>query len=183
MAQLIKDGVVIDEREFRWQYPNTAFPAVINYADYGWSVVFPTPIPSYDPITHTHRATAPAVINGHYEQQWEVVALPDDVVAANREAARISNEKLIASKVDALWRAADKYVSGYISGIAIGLLTIGVIQSKPKALAVTAWSSSVWDEYYRRKALVTSASVDDLDFSSFGSMPHTVPELRAELGM
>jgi hypothetical protein len=50
-------------------------------------------------------------------------------------------------------------------------------------LAVSAWSSAVWDDYYARKALVTVSSVDNLDFSSHGPMPHSVPELRAELGI
>lgn len=89
----------------------------------------------------------------------------------------------IEAKIGRLWAAADAYTSGYISGVAIGLLTIGVLQSLPKALAVSAWSSAVWDDYYARKALVTASSVDDLDFSSHGPMPHSVPELRAELGM
>jgi hypothetical protein len=89
----------------------------------------------------------------------------------------------LAANVEALWRAADKYTASYISGVAIGLLTIGVIQGKPKALAVTRWSSSVWDDYYARKALVTADAPANLDFSALGPMPYTVPELRAELGM
>ena len=89
----------------------------------------------------------------------------------------------VAAKIDRLWAAADAYTSSYISGVAIGLLTIGVMQSKPKALAVSAWSSAVWDDYYARKALVTASSVETLDFSSHGPMPHSVPELRAELGV
>jgi len=89
----------------------------------------------------------------------------------------------IEAKIGRLWAAADAYTSGYISGVAIGLLTIGVLQAKPKALAVSAWSSAVWDDYYARKALVTVSSVDNLDFSSHGPMPHSVPELRGELGL
>lgn len=89
----------------------------------------------------------------------------------------------VAAKIDRLWAAADAYTSGYISGVAIGLLTIGVLQLKSKALAVSAWSSAVWDDYYARKALVTASSVENLDFSSHGPMPHSVPELRAEMGM
>lgn len=99
--------------------------------------------------------------------------------------ADMSSEQqtVVGSKLDALWQAADKYTSSYISGVAIGLLTIGVLQQKPKALAVTNWSSTIWDEYYKRKALVTETSEDNLDFSSFGPMPFSVPELREELGL
>lgn len=92
-------------------------------------------------------------------------------------------EAMVADKIDQIWRAADSYVNSYISGVAVGLLTIGVIQNKTKALAVTAWSSSVWDDYYTRKAGVTADSVLDLNFSAHGPMPYTVPELRAELGL
>ena len=129
----------------------------------------------------------------------EVAIVSGDAVIAGAWAARIGavlmsapqidawqaaqDAALIARKVDALWAAADAYTSSYISGVAIGLLTIGVLQGKPMALAVSAWSSQVWDSYYTRKALVTASSVDNLDFSSHGPMPHSVPELRVELGL
>jgi len=89
----------------------------------------------------------------------------------------------VTAKIESLWAAADAYTSSYISGVAVGLLTVGVLQSLPKALAVSAWSSAVWDDYYARKALITVSSVDNLDFSSHGPMPHSVPELREELGL
>lgn len=112
-------------------------------------------------------------VNGtNITRTWYQEPMPPEQISA-----------IIESKIDQLWRAADEYVSSYISGVAIGLLTLGTIQQKPKALAITAWSSSVWDEYYRRKALVTASSEVDTDFSVAGPMPHSVPELRAELGM
>ena len=89
----------------------------------------------------------------------------------------------VAEKIEALWQAADRYTSGYISGVAIGILTIGVMQQTPKAMAVTAWSGTIWAEYYARKALVTATSEDNHDFSSFGPIPHSVPELQAEVGL
>jgi hypothetical protein len=89
----------------------------------------------------------------------------------------------LTDKFDRLWRAADAYTSSYISGLAVGLLTAGMFQQLPKAMAVVAWSSAIWDEYYRRKSLITENSTENLDFSEFGSIPHTVPELRDELGL
>ncbi len=89
----------------------------------------------------------------------------------------------VNAKIEALWNAADKYISGYISGVAIGILSIGVMQQKPKALAVTGWSSAIWAEYYARKALVTAASTDDHDFTAFGAIPFSIPELQAEIGL
>ena len=120
---------------------------------------------------------------GHWEKTWEVYDLPAEVVEANQAAKAEADAKLVADKIEALWRAADAYTSGFISGVAIGILTIGVLQKKPKALAVSAWSSSVWAEYYARKAMVTATSVDNHDFSTFGPVPHSVPELQAEIGL
>ena len=91
--------------------------------------------------------------------------------------------EVVAAKIEALWQAADKYVTKYISGVAVGILTVGVIQQLPKATTVSDWSSSIWAEYYRRKALVTYTSQDDHDFTSFGPIPYTVPELQAEAGL
>lgn len=134
-----------------------------------------------------------------FELRGTVAIVTGDAQAAADWAARINAVQMdagqvaawqaaqdaaaVAAKIDRLWAAADAYTSGYISGVAIGLLTIGVLQSLPKALAVSAWSSAVWDDYYARKVLVTAASVENLDFSGHGPMPHSVPELRAELGM
>ena len=110
------------------------------------------------------------------DQETEAIAKK-----AQEDAERSARQ--LADKVEQLWQAADKYTSSYISGVAIGLLTIGVMQQKPKALAISEWSSKIWEEYYKRKALVTLDSVDDLDFSSFGSMPYSVQELQAEVGL
>lgn len=107
----------------------------------------------------------------------------DATTAVTQAADATANLNKIRSKIEALWAAADRYTSNYVSGVAIGILTIGVIQGKPKALAVTAWSSSIWTEYYIRKAAVTATSADNHDFSQFGAMPFSVPELQAEIGL
>lgn len=143
----------------------------------------PVSAPSCDAMTQGVRALDPAVVDGAWTQQWEVVNLSPEQVAANQAAKETNDARLVAEKIEALWQAADRYTSSYISGVAIGILTIGVMQQKPKALAVSAWSSAVWAEYYARKALVTATSVDNHDFSSFGPIPHSVPELQAEVGL
>lgn len=174
---------VVSEQEIRLAYPNTSFTHPFNPPDeYAW--VFPIAQASYDPITQFVREVLPELtLLGHYEQRFEVVDLEAEQAEANQIALNATRIKTTEDKIDQLWRAADSYVSSYISGVAIGLLTIGLIQQLPKALAVTAWSSGIWAEYYQRKALVTYNSEDNLDFSSFGGMPHSVPELQAELGM
>lgn len=171
------------ESEIRSAFPNTSFPQPFSPPE-GYAVLFATPQPAFDLITQTVREVAPAVSpKGNWEQRWEVVDLDAEVIAVNQAAKAEADSKALDAKYNALWSAADKYVAGYISGVAIGLLTVGVLQAKPKAHAITAWSSAVWAEYYVRKALVTLTSDDNLDFSTLGPMPHSVPELQAEVGL
>ena len=139
--------------------------------------------PPYDPITHALAEAAPVQVGGLWVQQWSVSALPPEQVAINQAAKAAADALLIQSKIESLWASAERYTLSYISGAAIGILTIGVMQQNPKALAVSAWSSSVWAEYYQRKERVTADSSDDLDFSAFGPIPYTVPELQAEIGL
>ena len=79
--------------------------------------------------------------------------------------------------IEKLWKAAHDYEFEQISGSAIGLVTMGVMQGKPKCLLVAEWQKSIWDLYYTRKALLD----ENLDFSSCGPIPHKVPELMEEL--
>ena len=173
----------VSEAQIRLAYPNTSFPVPFQ-APKEYAVVFQAPQPTFDVLTQSVREVTPVLTNkGHYEQAWEVIALDAETVSLNQEAKEVADTKLIAERVETLWQAANRYVTGYISGVAIGILTIGVIQGKPKALAVTAWSNAIWSDYYARKELITSNEQPNLDFSSHGSMPHTVPELQVESGM
>lgn len=92
-------------------------------------------------------------------------------------------QKLIEGKIEALWQATDKYVARYISGVAIGILTLGVSQMKPKAMAVSEWTQMIWGTYYLRKEKVTATSVDDHDYSMFGPIPYSIMELKEEAGL
>lgn len=95
-----------------------------------------------------------------------------------------TDAELIAQNVERLWRVAHELEARYVTGIAIGLLTVGVMQSKPKALAVQAWIKSIWTVYYTRKAALTPIMDEALlDFSSLGAPPYSMPELQAELGL
>lgn len=78
------------EREIREAHPNTSFAEPFQ-APGGYAWVFPAPSPTHDPITHTVREIAPVeTIKGHWEQQWETVALSPEQVAANQEAKRLA---------------------------------------------------------------------------------------------
>jgi hypothetical protein len=179
----ISTKVTSTETEFLQKFPNIAFPVQIPYEDFGYKVIIPSNPPSYDPLTQTLQEVAPVLSKKNYIQTFQIVPLDAETIATNSANKIAMDAKMVSFKVNQLWKAADSYVESYISGIAIGLLTIGVVQAKPKALAVVAWTSSIWDEYYTRKAVVTADSTLNLDFSSFGSIPHSIPELRTELGM
>lgn len=86
-------------------------------------------------------------------------------------------EQVEAMRISSLWRAAYMYEYAAISGTVIGLITMGVMMGKPKAIAVQAWITGIWTEYYSRKA----SGSTDFEFTSVGPIPHTVPELAAEL--
>ena len=84
-----------------------------------------------------------------------------------------------AKRIASLWQAAHDYEYAQISGSAIGLLAMGVVQGKPKCVAVQNWIKSIWDEYYTRKAGTST----DTDYSFAGACPYKVPELMEELGL
>lgn len=96
-------------------------------------------------------------------------------------AQMMADQKVL--NVEALWQAAHNYEYAEISGSAIGLVTMGVMQAKPKCVAVQNWIKSIWQLYYERKATMNADISPNVDFSSCGPCPHTVPELMEELGM
>ena len=84
--------------------------------------------------------------------------------------------------IEILWQAAHAYEYEQSSGSAVGLLVLGVLQKKPKSVAIQGWIQSIWNLYYSRKPTVTHLYDPTLlDFSSCGPIPHTVPELMQEL--
>lgn len=141
-----------------------------------WDEVIPqAPIitPAWDESTPQPDIIIPAWIEEiEAEYTIEIVDITDEM-----------NAKDLQRKYDYLWKAANDFQSGQISGAAIGLLTIGVLAQKPKCTAVQAWIKSVWVEYYTRKAGVSLQNNVNLDFSICGNIPHTVPELMEEVSI
>ena len=170
--------------EIRTFFSNVSFPELIDESmlqELGIYPVMQAPIPMHDPIAQIARELPPVLTNkGHYEQVWEVIDLEPEQIVINEAKKAEQDNKTIVDKVESLWAAANAYTTGFISGVAIGILTIGVLQGKPKSLAVSAWSKVIWDEYYIRKAGITVDSNLNLDFSSFGPIPYTIPELSEE---
>ena len=171
--------------EIRQAFPNVSFPSILSDENMVGVDVYPValiPSPKHDPITQKVNELSPLKIGeGVYEQAWEIIELDPETIAVNQAKKAEHDAKTVADKIEQLWQSADKYVTGYISGVAIGILTIGVLQGKPKAQAISAWSNQVWAEYYNRKEAITVDSPLDLDFSSFGAIPYTIPELQAEV--
>ena len=85
--------------------------------------------------------------------------------------------ELEVKRVKFLWEEASGFEAKYLTATVVGLVTRGVIQGKPKCVAVQAWVDALWTEYYSR----TASGSENLDFSSMGAPPYTVPELVAEL--
>lgn len=153
----------------RAAHPSMSIPDGADLQELGYEPIVPTDRPALAPGESC--TPGPLERDGSvWRETWTVLPPPDPAT-------------VIADKTEMLWQAADRYTTGYISGVAIGILTIGVLAGGPKALAVSAWSASIWTEYYRRKAALTADSADDHDFSAFGPMPYSVPEMQAEVGV
>ncbi|TRW92804.1 hypothetical protein [Candidatus Methylobacter oryzae] len=102
----------------------------------------------------------------------------DEIVAQ----FNVEKQAKIAVNLELLWQAAHDYEYASINGMAIGLLVIGVLQSKPKAMTIKQWSNDIWTLYYQHKLLLTEHLDSTLnDFSSVGNMPYSIPELMAEV--
>lgn len=84
-------------------------------------------------------------------------------------------------KKESLWQAATAYQEKFISGAALSLLTIGVLQQKPKALTVMNWIQSIWNNHYYPQKELVDENYTGYDFSVCGDMPFTVPELSQEV--
>ena len=100
----------ISESQIRADYPNTSF-GVPFVAPEQYKVVFPAPTPAHDPMLQHPAEDVPVLTSkGHYEQTWNVVALPVETVAANKAAAQ-------AAKTDAIKSHRDKLTVG---GVKVG---------------------------------------------------------------
>lgn len=165
----IATGTRVSIYAIRALHPNMSIPDGADLGGLGYAQSVPADKPALAPGESCTPGPV-ELVGGEWRETWTVLPPPDPAT-------------VIADKTEVLWQAADRYTTGYISGVAIGILTLGVLSGGPKALAVSAWSASIWTEYYRRKAALTADSADDHDFSAFGPMPYSVPEMQAEVGV
>ncbi len=76
----------ISDKEIASQHPDTVPTPLDGYA---W--VFPTPSPTYDSLRESVIEVAPVLtIKDTWEQQWNVIDLSPEQIAANIEAKRIA---------------------------------------------------------------------------------------------
>lgn len=172
---------VVTVEEFKNAHPNVSFPIVIDtetYGFYGYAPVFDVPTPVYDKYTQKVSIGTPKLTDkGIYEQTWDVMPLEGEELANAGLLKTQEEEQANKTRISQLWQAATDYEQKYISGSAISLVTLGVINNKPKAKAVQEWINLIWQVYYTRKAELAN---NDLDFSSVGPCPHSIPELMSE---
>lgn len=92
----------ISEAQIRAENPNTSFGIPFIAPDI-YKVVFPSPQPAFNPATHRLQEDAPSLTNkGHWEQEWDVVALDTAVVDANLAQIRHDKEEAIKAFRDKL---------------------------------------------------------------------------------
>lgn len=96
----------LSEQEIRALTPNTSYPVPFVAPD-GYAYVFPSPQPTYNPVTQRVQQTAPELtVLDKWEQRWEVVSIytdqqdEDDAVAANLATLRASRIVQIKAERD-----------------------------------------------------------------------------------
>lgn len=108
------------ENDIRALMPNTSFAQPFSPPEpYAW--VAPTPRPAHDTVTEGVREIAPELVEGVYEQRWEVYALSEEQSAANLEASKRARFNQIVAeaqtRLDAFARTRNyddiKSASGY----------------------------------------------------------------------
>ena len=140
----------VTEQEFLRRHPDTSFPATIQYADFGYAVVFPTPAPAVD-WYHAARETPPVMTaKGTWEQAWEVVEVPrtpEEIAQRLADAKTTKSAAVQAEKVRArdagftvneiLWDSDQSARVSY-AGVAIRLMVSPTFSTPWKA------SQGVW---------------------------------------
>lgn len=134
----------VSELDIRYANPNTSFPTPFVPPDeYAW--VFPAPHPSYDSATEQVREIAPVVVNGHYEQRWEIVPLPEEAVTQNIQAKKQRMIEQVNSKRDKLEESGFLYMGKPIDSDSRSVQRINTaVQAAQVAIAMNAPFQLEW---------------------------------------
>lgn len=100
----------VSEQQIRNENPNTSFSSpFVPPAEYQW--VFPSPQPTYDPMTQSVREIAPALnALGKYEQKWEIVDLSPEQMAANLDAKKAQMVAVVNARRDSAEEGSFTYL-------------------------------------------------------------------------
>lgn len=125
----------LTDSEFRAAYPNTSFGPLIDYASFGYAIVYPTPQPEHDRVIQTARRL-PAVLTdkGHYEESWEVVKRFNDYTDADGVLHTRDEQEAEAIAKDAEEKAARALAAAKSAR-----------QAEVEAITVTTASGKVFD--------------------------------------
>ncbi len=166
MFALVQEGTIIETRpdlEGSWKnISNFGALSPCELQAFGWMpVVYPN-------LTSNQKYSDTPTIHADWVEFSAMPLTPEEL------------DERVCQNTETLWQSATAYQEQFISGAAVGLLVIGVLQQKPKALAVMQWVQTVWNLYYVRKAMLPTAP-PDVSFSIVGPMPYSVPELQTEI--
>ena len=89
----------LSERDIKRMFKQTSFPSTFSPPD-GFVPVYRSLPPTYNPITQAVREIAPKSANGHYEQDYEVIELDAEAVAANQARADAAVKLAAQNKAD-----------------------------------------------------------------------------------
>ena len=164
----------LTDSEFRAARSNTSFGPVIDYASFGYAVVYPTPQPVHDPVTQTvRRLTAVLTDKGHYEQAWEVIPRFNDYTDEQGVLHTRAEQEAEAIAKDAEEKAAQALAAAK-----------AVRQAEVEAITVTAASGKVFDgneDAQNRMSRAVNA-MEDADALPWVLANNTVAQVtRAEL--
>lgn len=138
----------------------------------------------YDPVTHGFYnnevnfeipETAIEITKSKYDELQGVSIEVVDGIPQRKLPAPISKEK----KFCMLWEACTNYRKERISEE--GLIYLNEHKNFSKTKAVYDWVQSLWDEYYRQRAMIEQGQDPSYDFSDIGEMPYTFIECREEI--
>ena len=113
-------------------------------------------------------------------QDGDILMTDQEIIDFN-ETQRLAQLDKIDRNVLRTREAAKQYIDKYITGVGLALLSAGVAANRPKAKAVARWCKAIYTESFTREQASRLGQPLDIDFSSFGEIPHTAVELDAEL--
>lgn len=96
----LQEDLTADSIKALPEYEGVMLPVPFIPPEDRYAVIFPAPKPDYDDIRETvRRLPSVLTVKGHYEQQWEVVALSAEQIAANEAAARKTNNDGLLAQI------------------------------------------------------------------------------------